>query len=353
MTIPEIFPPKSRHRGPQRKQSSTIFRSMGISQQTRETIDDCRLSYGNHSGFLPYMAEPQRSFDTGPADLDIGPGRITLVGGMPKLGKTDYVTQAVVDMARQTPGVMVFIANAEMSRSALMARQIARLSGYPGPLPEGDTRESDLPKEIQDRIIAAREELRAIGTGEDRRDCGDDDIEHITEGMYETAIQFVEPPFDTLNLTILVAEAEQYARRRPDQIILVVDYIQRFAALDRTKFQKWKRYCERTKKAVPPPLVRTVDEVMSELRLIAQTGVCVVAVSSLSRDAYDGATLGGFRGSAELEYGCDDAFVLARDESDQSIVHVRHLASRNSAPRDRVLRFNGALHRFTALEGGV
>ena len=53
--------------------------------------------------------------------------------------------------------------------------------------------------------------------------------------MYETAVQFLDPPFNTLNLVIGLADIEYFCQRRPDQLILVVDYIQLFLALDRSK----------------------------------------------------------------------------------------------------------------------
>ena len=92
---------------------------------------------------------------------------------------------------------------------------------------------------------------------------------------------------------------------------------------------------------------------MSELRILAQAGVCVIAVSAMSRDSYDKATMGGFRGSSELENAADDAYVLTHDDDRKGIVHLRHVASRNSATKDRVLRFDGSVQVYPGRLKGV
>ena len=334
------------HRAPKRKQSSKIFREMGINEAVRDRLDSAYPDFANSEDFRTRSIKPVCTFKTGAgalADLEIGPGRLTLFGAPPKYGKTDLVTQLAIDAAPLQEGVVVFVANAEMSPSTLMARQVARLSGVP--LERFD--QDELPGDVRDRLLEAKDTLQSIA-------CGDpeipDDISYMSEGRYNTAIQFCLPPFSTLNLMCMAAEAEQYAMRRPDQIIVVCDYVQRFSALDRSKFEKWKRYCERKRVSIEPPHVRDVDAVMSELRKLAATGVCVIAVSATNRDSYDNPSLGAFRGSSELEYAADDCFVLAKDDERGDIVHLRHVASRNSATRDRVLRFDGSIHKFTPAE---
>ena len=67
--------------------------------------------------------------------------------------------------------------------------------------------------------------------GQDPEEYGtDDDLVDASEGYYDTAIQFLRPPFNTINLAITLSHLEGYCRRRPDQLILVVDYIQLFEA---------------------------------------------------------------------------------------------------------------------------
>ena len=83
---------------------------------------------------------------------------------------------------------------------------------------------------------------------------------------------------------------------------------------------------------------------------IANTGVSVIVVSATNRESYDRPTLGAFRGGSDLEYAADDAYVLAKDEKDTELIRLCHVASRHSATQDRMLRFDGSIHRFTPAE---
>jgi replicative DNA helicase len=318
---------------------SQIYRAVGVGKDDRDRLDRLEVSYGNVTGFDAERIEAPRIHKTGVgcmADLGIGPGRITLFGAPPKEGKTDLVTQLAIDAVRAQPDLMAIVANAEMNPSVLMARQVARLSGVPI---ERFTR-PDPPQEIQDRVRRAEDELHQLGHDDDASGY------NFSEGMYDTLVQFGKAPFNTLNLAVQAAEVEHYAGRRPDQIILVVDYIQLFAALDRSLFEKWKRVCAARRASIAPPLVYDLGQVMAELRLIAQTGVSVIVVSALAREAYDKAILGGFRGGSDLEYAVDDAFVLTR-EGMGDVVRLCHVASRNNAPKDRLLKFDGSIHKFS------
>ena len=151
---------------------------------------------------------------------------MTLFGAPPKYGKTDLVTQLAVDAARLQTGVMVFIGNAEMHTSTLMARQVARLSGVPIEV----FTQAEVSAEIQERVSKAKNALQQIGYPADDEIGTDKDFIHASEGMYNTAVQFMCPPFSTLNLMTLAGNVEHYAARRPDQIIVVCDYVQRFSA---------------------------------------------------------------------------------------------------------------------------
>jgi replicative DNA helicase len=336
-TVPKPAPPPP----PKVRKPGTIGPAMGIAKTDGEWFDP---SYGGTTGIETNKIQAPCVHKTGVgslANVSIGPRRITLIGAPPKYGKTDLVTQLVVDALRNAPGMMALIANAEMSPSALVARQIARLSGVPI---ERFTTEN-VPPEIEERVKVAKKTLGGIGQ-DSEADFTDDDWCHRSEGMYETAIQFCEPPFNTLNLAIGLTDMEFYCERRTDQLILVVDYIQLFSAPDRSKFDRWKRYCKRKQVSLPPPLVSDLGAIMSELRRIANTGVSVVVVSATNRESYEKPTLGAFRGGSDLEYAADDAFVLAK-EGDEGLVRLCHVASRNSATTDHLLRFDGAIHKFT------
>ena len=75
------------------------------------------------------------------------------------------------------------------------------------------------------------------------------------------------------------------------------------------------------------------------------------------RSSYtDGLSLASFRETSELEYGADDAFILApaddaRSEGESSSrVVLKHLKSRHGETKDIALTFDGKHQRFTPAE---
>ena len=98
----------------------------------------------------------------------------------------------------------------------------------------------------------------------------------------------------------------------------------------------------------------SVDACMNFIRQFADAGVAVIVVAAVSRtkdkagrSSYDaeGLSLASFRESSELEFGADDAFILART-SEQQVV-LKHLKARHSEPCNHLMDFDGALQRFT------
>ena len=89
--------------------------------------------------------------------------------------------------------------------------------------------------------------------------------------------------------------------------------------------------------------------------IVSSTKLVVAAVGrqrdSKGRTSYaaDALSLASFRESSELEFGADDAFMLAPAESQGEVV-LKHLKARHSEPRDVRLRFDGARQSFTPLE---
>ena len=65
--------------------------------------------------------------------------------------------------------------------------------------------------------------------------------------------------------------------------------------------------------------------------------------------ATDAIGLASFRESSELEFGADDAFILAPGQADEPLT-LRHLKSRNGETRDIPLWFDKPLQRFTPTE---
>ncbi len=240
--------------------------------------------------------------------IEAGPGLVTLVGGAPGSGKTAFAMQAVVDALRMTPTLRVAVCNIEMPPAVLLDRQLARLSGI---------------------------DLNTIRY----RRLGDEHAERIDQAMntlepLAERLCFVRPPFDLANVA---AVADAF-----DAGLLLLDYIQR----------------------IPPPGDHgdrrgSVDATMNYLRQFADAGVAVVVVSAVGRGkdskgrssyAADALSLASFRESSELEFGCDDAFILA--PQDDNLVTLRHLKARHCEAKDIALHFDRPLQRFTPADTG-
>src|SRR5262249_15396178 len=143
-------------------------------------------------------------------------------------------------------------------------------------------------------------------------------------------LAFVRPPFDLANVA---ATADAFDAR-----LLLLDYIQR----------------------IPPPGEHgdkrgAVNATMDYLRQFADVGVAVLVISAVGRtkdgkgrSSYsgDGLGLASFRESSELEFGCDDAFILTPDDDEGDGVTLRHLKSRHCEPRDIALTFHRRHQRF-------
>src|SRR5439155_19166253 len=101
-------------------------------------------------------------------------------------------------------------------------------------------------------------------------------------------------------------------------------------------------------------LRESLDGLMSGLRRLAAAGAAVVAVSSVARQkddkgrsAYAGLNVASFRGSAELEFGSDSAYLL--DAAD-GVAVLRCVKNRYGKPLDVNLKFDGAYQRFDATD---
>jgi replicative DNA helicase len=238
------------------------------------------------------------------ARIEIGPGLVTLFGGPPGGGKTAFTMQSVVDALRLTPTLRVVVCNVEMSPSVLLDRQLARLSGI-------------------DAETIRRRQLDASHA--DRLDQGLATLEGIADRLC-----FVRSPFSLENVA---AVADTF---RAD--VLVLDYLQR----------------------IRPPGEHgdrrgSVDASMDYLRQFADAGVAVITVAAVARQkdskgtssySADALNLASFRESSELEFGADDAFILAPDAKNAERVTLKHLKARHTEPRDIVLRFDRAHQSF-------
>jgi hypothetical protein len=135
-------------------------------------------------------------------------------------------------------------------------------------------------------------------------------------------LAFLSPPF---TLDHLAGAATDFGAT-----VLAIDYLQRFGH--------------------GKELRESLDGVMSDVRRLALGGAAVVAVSSVSRQndhrgriTYEGLGMASFRGSAELEFGADSAYVLDAADGVATLRCVKHRFGR---PADVHLRFAGEYQRF-------
>jgi replicative DNA helicase len=255
-----------------------------------------------------------RIADSGPlARIEIGPKLITLIGGAPGSGKTAFVMQSVVDALRLNPTLRVVVCNIEMPAEVLLDRQLSRLSG----VPLNFIRYRSLNEHHAERI-----------------DAGLSTIEGIADRLC-----FVRPPFDLANVA---ATATEFTAGHDGGLLLVLDYIQRIA----------------------PPGTQgdrrgSVDATMNYIRQFADVGAAVIVVSSVGRQkdnkgrssyAADAMNLASFKESGELEFGADDAFILAPSADEPGVKELKHLKARHTEPVDISLRFDGAIQTFEAME---
>lgn len=254
--------------------------------------------------------KPPTLFPIGTGELqrvEVGPGMVTLFGGAPGAGKTAFTMQAVIDALRITPELRAVVCNIEMPPAVLFDRQLARLSG----IDLTTIRHRCLTAEHADRID------QALAT-----------LEPLAERL-----AFIRPPFDLANVAITADDFDAH--------LLLLDYIQR----------------------IPPPgdhadKRASVNATMDYLRQFADAGNAVIVVSAIGRTkdnrgrssyAGEGLNLASFRESSEIEFGCDDAFILAPDDEDGERVTLRHLKSRHGEAIDLALSFDRKRQRFTPI----
>jgi replicative DNA helicase len=251
------------------------------------------------SAFDPDAPAPPRYRPGPPFDaLDVRPGRVLLVGAPPGAGKTALVLQVAAGVLGKQPDVHAVVGNVEMSPEDLLVRVMARLAG----LSVERVADKTLSDSEKDRLRKALD---------------------LNQSLLDR-LAFLEPPYTLDHLAGGLADF--------GATLAVVDYVQRFGAAK--------------------DLRESLDGVMSGLRRIAAAGAAVIAVSSVARQkdgkgrsAYSGLGLASFRGSAELEFGSDSAYIL--DTAD-GISGLRCVKNRYGQPTDVRLRFSGEFQQYSA-----
>ncbi len=241
---------------------------------------------------------------------EIGPGLVTVIGGPPTSGKTALATTMGIEMLRFHPDLRVLMANCEMSPEALLNRQLARLSGIDAEL----IRHRRLGVEHQERIATGLATLESV-------------LDRLA---------FMHAPYDIGNVA---ATADAFGAN-----VLIIDYIQRFSVPNEDAEARHR-----------------VNRMMDYLRQFANARVAVIVISAVGRtkdkagrSSYtgDGLNLASFRETSELEYGADDALILAPvDDADPTIVRLSHLKARHGRQVTQDFHFNRSVQSFTLISG--
>jgi len=200
------------------------------------------------------------------AALDVRPGRLILFGGAPGGGKTAAILQVGIDMLRMNPAARLLVANVEMVPALLVERVASRLAAVPLTA-------------IADRTLSADQlgRVRAAVAA----------LEPIAGRL-----AFLHAPFA---LEHVAAAGTAFGAN-----VLALDYIQRFTVGD-GKGEKREQ----------------LETATTVLRRFCDAGAAVLVASAVARQkhaggsTYKGLNLASFRGSSELEYGCDSAYLFA------------------------------------------
>lgn len=235
--------------------------------------------------------------------IDLRPGRVVLIGAPPAAGKTTLTLQIVTGVLANHPNLRAVVGNVEMAPAALVEKMLARFGGV----------SLDA---IQDRELLADERKRV-------------EAARVKHGPVLDRVGFLEPPFTLRNLSEAMVGFE--AR------LAVVDYCQRFTTGDGDDRAR-------------------LDALMSGVRQLASLGAGVILVSSVSRqkssngsNTYEGVNLASFRGSSEIEFGADSAYILQANPK-AGVAILKDEKQRFRQQRDIHLRFDGPRQTFTAGE---
>lgn len=240
------------------------------------------------------------------AALDVRPGRLILFGGAPGSGKTAAILQIGIDLLRLNPTARLLVANVEMVPSMLAERIISRLSAVPL-------------SSIVDRTLTADEIDRVRITVDSLADVAG-------------RLAFLNAPYALEH----VATAATDFRAS----VLVLDYIQRFTVGDSSRDARER-----------------LETAATVLRRFCDAGASVLTASAVSRQkaatgsSYRGLNLASFRGSSELEYGADSAYLFVPGEGE--VITLKCEKNRYGAVTDIVTRFDPTVQTFTLAPAGI
>jgi replicative DNA helicase len=238
--------------------------------------------------------------------LDVRPGRLILFGGAPGSGKTAALVQLGIDLLRLNPAARLLIANVEMVPALLVERIVSRLSS----VPLAAIADRTLTADQLGRVRAAVDSLAPI----------------------VGRLAFLHAPFA---LEHVAAAGTAFGAN-----VLMLDYIQRFTVGDPSKDRR-----------------EQLETAATVLRRFCDAGAAVLVASAVSRQknaggsTYRGLNLASFRGSSELEFGTDAAYLLEPDGAGG--IRFRCEKNRYGAVTDIPTTFNPTTQTFTPAPAGI
>jgi replicative DNA helicase len=240
------------------------------------------------------------------AVLDVRPGRLILFGGAPGGGKTAALLQIGIDLLRLNPAARLLVANVEMVPALLVERIVSRLSSVP---------------------------LTAIAN----RTLTTDQLNRVKTAVATLApvagrLAFLHAPFA---LEHVAAAGTAFGAN-----VLVLDYVQRFTVGDPSKDKR-----------------EQLETAATVLRRFCDAGAAVLVASAVARQkhaggsTYKGLNLASFRGSSELEYGADAAYLLVPTEGGG--INLQCEKNRYGAVADILTAFDPTTQTFTPAPAGL
>ena len=238
--------------------------------------------------------------------LDVRPGRLILFGGAPGGGKTAALLQVGIDLLRMNAAAKLLVANVEMVPALLVDRIVSRLSAVPLTA-------------IIDRTLTR------------------DELERVRAAVGALApvagrLAFLNAPF--------ALEHVAAAGTAIGADVLILDYIQRFTVGDPAKDKR-----------------EQLETAVTVLRGFCDAGAAVLVAAAVARQknaggsTYRGLNLASFRGSSELEYGTDSAYLLVPGEGDGITLQCEK--NRFGAVADIATRFDAVRQTFAPAPAGL
>jgi replicative DNA helicase len=237
--------------------------------------------------------------------MDLGPGRITILGGGPGDGKTSLAMACLFDALAARPDLRAAVANTEIPEMELLERELARRSGIPFQVIHRQTYTPEQEKKLH-------MEWKGLVPHADR-------------------IDFLPP-------AVFTPDGIEQSVRGSGAKLLVLDYIQDIYRPDRLTAKE------------------AVEEVLRSVKRLAREGVCTIIVSQVSRSAVGG--LGGqLKETGQLDYDGDTILVFdkpkARPKAKTKAADLveervlRHRKNRRGPRQILKLGFEVELHRWT------